>query len=316
LVDYPGRELAGEVRVLDIGFPAQVVDKIARSVFFIDAAMVNALIPERRGDSHKGSYGHLAVIGGRQGYEGASVLAARAASRGGSGLVTHYFSKGRVLKKPDEIIGGYFPAEIENLPADLDYVSLFGRHNALIIGPGLGLFPVASQLIEHIISLDKKVLIDADGLNNIAANPEVLKDKAAEIVVTPHIGEMARLTGLSNENVKVQKIKVALEFAKKYGVTVVLKDAVSVIATEEGTVFINNGGVSALSKGGSGDVLSGIIGSLMARGLSGRDAAIAGVWLHTECGRIAGEKLYSDCVNAGDLITMLPEAFKKLRNCH
>jgi NAD(P)H-hydrate epimerase len=316
LVDYPGKELAGKVRVLDIGFPLQAVEKIPHSVFFIDAAMVDALIPERKGYSHKGSYGHLAVIGGRQGYEGASLLAARAASRGGSGLITVYFSKGRGIIKPDEIIEGYFPAEIENLPEDLDYVNLFGRHNALIIGPGLGIFPAAAQLIKHIISLDKKVLIDADGLNNIAVNPEVLKDKVAEIVITPHIGEMARLTSLTKENVKAHKREVAQEFSKKYGVTVVLKDAVSVIATQEGKVFINNGGVSALSKGGSGDVLSGIIGSLMARGLSGKDAAIAGVWLHTECGRIAGERLYSDCVGAGDLILMLPEAFRKLRKYH
>ncbi len=316
LVDFPGKELAGEVRILDIGFPLQAVEKMADSLFFIDTAMVDALIPERRGDSHKGSYGHLGVIGGRLGYEGASLLAARAASRGGSGLVTVYFSKGRDIVKPDEIIAGYFPGEIENLPGDLDYIKLFGRHNALIIGPGLGIFPAASQIIKHIINLDKKVLIDADGLNNIAANPEILKNKVAEVVITPHIGEMARLTSLTNEDVKAHKKEVAQEFAKKYGVTVVLKDAVSMIATEEGKVFINNGGVSALSKGGSGDVLSGIIGSLMARGLSGKDAAIAGVWLHTECGRIAGEKLYSDCVGAGDLILMLPEAFKKLRKYH
>jgi NAD(P)H-hydrate epimerase len=316
LVDYPGKRLAGKVRVLDIGFPLQAVEKTALRASFIDRAMVDDLIPERRGDSHKGTYGHLAVIGGRQGYEGASLLAARAASRSGSGLITVYFSKGTGMVKPDEIIAGYFPAEIENLPENLDYNSLFGRHDTLIIGPGLGIFPAASRIIKHIISLDKKVLIDADGLNNIAANPAVLSDKVAEIVITPHIGEMARITSLTKEYVKAHKREVAQEFSKKYGVTVVLKDAVSVIATEEGKVFFNNGGVSALSKGGSGDVLSGIIGSLMARGLSGKDAAIAGVWLHTESGRIAGDRLYSDCVAAGDLILMLPDAFRKLRKFH
>ncbi len=313
LVDFPGKEAAGRVEVLDIGFPAAVVEQAARPATFIDAPLVNRLLPPRKPDSHKGTYGHLAVVGGRRGFEGASLLASRAALRSGSGLVTIFLPNGSTIQKPDEIIAGYFPTELEKIPDDIRIDDLFDRQNALAIGPGLGVSPQACMLVQKALELDKRVVIDADGLNCLAQNPDMIKKHRCDLVLTPHIGEMSRLSGLGRDQIKKNKVKVASEFAQNNSLTLVLKDAVTVVASAEGSLFLNDGGVSALSKGGSGDVLSGIIGSLMAAGLSVEHAAVTGVYLHTECGRAAQKLNSDDSVKAGDLIQMLPDVFSQLR---
>ena len=314
IVDFPGKEAAGRVDVLDIGFPAAAVEQAAHPATFVDSYLVNRLLPPRKPESHKGTYGHLAVVGGRRGFEGASFLASRAALRSGSGLVTIFLSKQSTVQKPDEVIAGYLPAGLEDIPDDIRLDKLFGSQNALVIGPGLGVSCQACMLVEKALQLEKRVVIDADGLNCLSQNLDMLKNHRCDLVVTPHIGEMSRLTGMSKEQIKSNKLSFARDFAVKNGLTLVLKDAVSIVATSEGNLFVNDGGVAALSKGGSGDVLSGIIGSLMARGLSGEDAAVTGVYLHTECGRAAQKLNSADSVKAGDLILMLPEVFSQLRS--
>ncbi|MFW6181394.1 MAG: NAD(P)H-hydrate dehydratase [Spirochaetota bacterium] len=313
LVDFPGKQVAGLVEVLDIGFPPQALDRVGGNCYLIDRELACSLVPPRRADAHKGTYGHLGVVGGAPGYEGAGMLAARAAARAGCGLVTLFLAGGRAVSKPDEIIRGVLPAEPSGLlrsGADLD--ALFGRQDTLVIGPGLGTFTGGPDLLGEVMRLGKKLLIDADGINNLAARPEVLRHAPPHTVLTPHIGEMARLTGKSAGEVKAGKGEVASRLSREYGVTVVLKDAVSVVASGE-ELYYNQGGVPALSKGGSGDVLSGIIASLMARGLGSRDASLAGVYLHTECGRTAGERGWEDSVQAGDLVEALPGAFRRMR---
>jgi NAD(P)H-hydrate epimerase len=313
LADFPGREIAGQVEVLDIGFPPAALDRAGGGWYLIDRELAAALVPPRRADAHKGTYGHLGVIGGKRGYEGAGMLAARAAARTGCGLVTLFLSGERDAGKPDEIIRGVLPAEPAGLlSAGANLHGLFDRQDTLVIGPGLGTFPGGPDLLREVMRLGKKLLIDADGINNLAARPEVLKHAPQHTVLTPHLGEMARLTGKSAGEVKAGKCELAARVAREYGVTVVLKDAVSVVASGE-ELFFNQGGVPALAKGGSGDVLSGVIASLMARGLGARDASLAGVYLHTESGRIAGERLWEDSVQAGDLIEALPAAFRRMR---
>ncbi len=313
LIDYPGKESAGRIEVLDIGFPRDAVQQAANPALFIDSELVNSLFPVRKQDSHKGTYGHLAVMGGRKGYEGASLLASRAALRTGSGLVTIFLSRESRIQKPDEVIAEYLQGELEDIPDDISVDELFKRQNALVVGPGLGVSQSACRLLEKVLQLERKVVIDADGLTCISNDPEVLKGHRCDLVMTPHIGEMTRLTGMKKEQVKSNKRSVARDFAMRYGLTLVLKDAVTVVATSSGDLFVNNGGIAALSKGGSGDVLSGIIGSLMARGLTGENAAVFGVYLHTECGRTAQKRGSSDSVQAGDLILMLPEVFSQLQ---
>ncbi len=314
LLDFPAKDYCGRIRIVDIGFPHDVVQSVASRAFFIDASLADCLVPRRKKDSYKGTYGHLGILAGKRGYTGASLLAARAASRCGCGLVT-VFSRDARLTKPDEIIGGYLPAAVEELGGIEDLASLFSFQNTLVVGPGMGTFKTAAGLMKRLLRLGKKMLIDADGLNNLAEDPGILKNVESEVVITPHIGEMSRLTGLKKEDVKKNKRKIALDFAVKHGVTVVLKDAVTFVSCPDGSLFVNDGGVSCLSKGGSGDVLAGIIGSLMARGLSAEGAAVAGVYLHTECGRIGCETGFEDCVRAPDLIEALPAAFKRMRSC-
>jgi NAD(P)H-hydrate epimerase len=314
LVDYPGKDFAGDVKVVDIGFPPASIERVAGESYFIDRSLANSFVPERRADSHKGIYGHLGVVGGTYGYEGASLLAARAAARSGCGLVTIFLSPESRVQKPDHVIAGYLPDRLESITEEVDLNVPFARCDTLLVGPGMGLSTGAFNLLRGVLKLGKKLLIDADGLNNLSKDKSILKDVKGEVVITPHIGEMSRLSGKSKEEIKRNKRDVAREFSRDFGVTVVLKDAVSVVATPDGKIFFNNGGVSSLSKGGSGDVLSGIIASLMARGLSGQDAAVAGVYLHTECGRIAEERKYEDCVHAGDLVEFLPEAFRRMRD--
>jgi NAD(P)H-hydrate epimerase len=239
-------------------------------------------------------------------------MAARAAARSGCGLVSVIFPEGTDFVKPDEIIARTLPEGGRGIGPGHDFGEFLSRYSAVVAGPGMGVRPEALALIGDLLSLGRKVLIDADGLNNLAKDLSLLGKAKAEVVLTPHIGEMSRLTGLGAKDVKARARSIAVDFATSRGVTVVLKDAVSIVASADGRVYINRGGVPALAKGGSGDVLSGIIGSLMARGLGSVDAAVLGVYLHTECGRIAGERLHPESVTAGDLIDAIPSAFREL----
>jgi hydroxyethylthiazole kinase-like uncharacterized protein yjeF len=312
LVEYPGKEFGGRVRVLDIGFPPGAVQRVNPSASFIDRELAAELLPERKGDSHTGSYGHCAVVGGKTGYSGAPLMAAKAALRSGCGLVSVLFPEGTRIAKPDEIIAHAFPLEEKGFPDGFDSGELFSRFSAVVVGPGMGVSDAGSAVVGNLLGLGKKILVDADGLTNLSKDLSVLEGARGEVVLTPHLGEMSRLCGKSKEEVKIKARAMARDFARSHGVTLVLKDAVTVVASREGALYLNDGGVPALAKGGSGDVLSGIIGSLMARGLSGIDAAVLGVYLHTECGRFAGRTLHPEAVRAGDLIELLPRAFRAL----
>ena len=310
LIEYPGKEHAGRVRVLDIGFPPDAVEKINPTAFFIDRATAGALLPRRKVDSHKGTYGHLAVVGGNTGCFGAALMAARSASRSGCGLVSVLFPEGTAFVKPDEIISVSYPVDEGGIGAGVGIHDFFSRYSAIVVGPGMGVSRPGRAIIGELLALGTNLLVDADGLTNLAQDLSILEGAKGHVVLTPHVGEMSRLCGRSKEEVKAQARTCAREFAAAHGVTVVLKDAVTVIASRDGKLFINDGGIPALAKGGSGDVLSGIIGSLMARGLAGIDAAVLGVYLHTECGRIASERLHQESVTAADLIDLLPAAFR------
>jgi NAD(P)H-hydrate epimerase len=282
------------------------------SATFIDRELAAQILPEREADSHKGSYGHCAVVGGTAGYSGAPIMAARAASRGGCGLVSVLFPTGTTFAKPDEVIAVAYPLGEKGFPDGFDAEGFFSRFTAVVAGPGMGVSEAGSAVIGKLLGLGKKIVVDADGLTNLSSNLSFLGGIRGDAVLTPHVGEMARLCGKSKEEIKSGARAEARDFARRHGVTLVLKDSVTVVASKDGALFMNDGGVPALAKGGSGDVLSGIIGSLMARGLNSLDAAVLGVYLHTECGRAAGRRLHPDAAKAGDLIELLPNAFRTL----
>jgi NAD(P)H-hydrate epimerase len=312
LVEFPGKEFGGRVRVLDIGFPPEALRRANPFANFIDRELAAQILPERKSDSHKGSYGHLAVVGGSSGYSGAPIMAAKAASRGGCGLVSVLFPPGASYTKPDEVIALAYPLGDKGFPEGFDGEGFFSRFSAVVVGPGMGISGAGAVIVGDLLRLGKRILVDADGLTNLSRDLSALDGAKGDVVLTPHVGEMSRLCGKSKEEIKLGARGAARDFARRHGVTLVLKDSVTLVASKEGALYINDGGVPALAKGGSGDVLSGIIGSLMARGLSGLDAAVLGVYLHTECGRLAERTLHPEAVKAGDLIELLPRAFRTL----
>ena len=239
----------------------------------LSSIKISQKIPKRAVDSHKGMNGSIAIIGGDKGMTGAALMAARAALLTGSGRTYLSF-----LDEQAPSVDMQHPEIMVRSPNELSQLK---QLDCVVIGPGLGLSKAASTLLEFWLAQETKLLIDADALNLIAEHEglaNALKKRQAETVITPHPGEASRL--LKHAIELDQRIESALALAKSLHVTCVLKGAKSVIAHHDGRHFINTTGNAGLASGGSGDVLSGIIGSLMAQGLNGLDAASAGVYIH------------------------------------
>lgn len=237
--------------------------------------MFQPALPPRQTDAHKGSFGSIAIIGGDAGMVGAVLLAARAALLSGAGRVY-----AAMLANDAPKVDLTQPEIMLRKVADLSQLK---QLNVVVIGPGLGQTKTAIELLEFWLAQTVPMLIDADALNLMAQHPHLAvlcKKRQAETVITPHAGEAARLLATTSEYVQKNRTECALKLAKSLHVTCVLKGAGSICAHADGTWFINTTGNPGLASGGTGDVLSGIIGSLMAQGLSALDAAKLGVYLH------------------------------------
>lgn len=237
--------------------------------------MFQPALPPRNRDAHKGSFGSVAIIGGDIGMVGATLLAARAAVHCGAGRVY-----AAMLCKDAPSVDMCQPEIMLRSPAALSQLS---QLSCVVIGPGLGQSDIAIELLEFWLSKDIPLLLDADALNLIASHlhlASIVVSRDAETVITPHPGEAARLLDTSSEHIQQNRTESALKLAKTLRVTCVLKGAGSVCAHYDGSWFINTSGNAGLASGGTGDVLSGIIGSLMAQGLSGLQAATLGVYVH------------------------------------
>jgi hydroxyethylthiazole kinase-like uncharacterized protein yjeF len=188
-----------------------------------------------------------------------------------------------------------------------------GTKSACVIGPGLSTHYETVQAVRNLIQrLTIPAVIDADGLNALAGFTDILKKVKAPVVLTPHPGEMGRLVGISSDDIQKDRITVASAFARKYNVTVVLKGAATVVATPHGWVFINSTGNPGMASGGTGDVLSGMIGGLLAQGYSASQAACLGVYLHGLAGDLAAQEKGETAMIAGDLIEKIPQALKEI----
>lgn len=305
-VSYPGAGLVGELVTVDIGIPEQVAGQASTNFLLIDAAEGRHLLPARSRDGHKGTFGHLLVVAGSTGKGGAAVMAAESGLRGGAGLVT--------LACPQSIqpILASQLTEVMTVPlADSegeigllsydDLLTLIVGKQALAIGPGLGLGEEARGLIRRLVQAsDLPMVIDADGLTALCGHMHILDRQVdQQIVLTPHPGEMARLTGLSVDEIQENRFVVARDFAVRHRVVLVLKGARTLTASPDGSVHINNSGHAGLASGGMGDVLTGLIGSLLAQGLAAMDAATLGVYLHG----VAADRLLTTFGDAGLLAT-------------
>ncbi len=325
LLMHPGAELAGKLEVVDIGFPEQVVDAQDIKVNWTSATQAVQWMPPRPLSSHKGNYGRVLVVAGSIGMTGAAALASEAALRAGAGLVT--LATPRHL---NPILEGLLP-EVMTLPLpETDAGSLAASATSAIlefaektksilaIGPGLSQHPETVSFVHQLIrenqerGLDLRMVIDADGLNALAQARETISLLDSEAVLTPHPGEMARLTNTAVSILEKDRIGTAQQFASKYGVTLVFKGAPTVTSDPNGNLWVNSTGNPGMATGGMGDVLTGIIAGLMAQGIPSESAAALGVYIHGLAGDIAAERLGMHGLTASDVLKAVPQAISSL----
>ena len=316
---FPGAGQIGRLVTADIGIPNELLDN-APGYDFLDAATVCPLLLRRDRQAHKGHFGHCLIIAGSTGKTGAAALSANSAVRSGSGLVTLAVpaSLNQILEvKTTEAMT--FP-----LPdSDLGYLGdsalpvirklLIGK-DTLAIGPGLGSHPATSSLVRALIeSADVPMVIDADGLNALAEDIGVLKRKrSSAVVLTPHPGEMARMLGVSVSELEDRRIPAAQEFARDFDVYLILKGARTIIAAPTGEIAINGSGNPGMATGGMGDVLTGIIASLLGQGYHAWDACRLGVFLHGYAADLVAKNKGEIGICATDVQEMLPYASNRL----
>jgi len=317
----PGCTRCGDVRIRDIGIPRNLVDGAAPRAFAVTSEDVS--LPRRRLDSHKGDYGRLLIIAGSVGYTGAPVLSARAASRMGAGLVYLGVPEpiyNTMAAKLDEEMPFPLPSDKQGrLSANAagEILRRASECDALLIGPGLGRSPEITELILSAIRILKKpIILDADGINAIADNVDVLDKAAFPVILTPHPGEFGRLTGASSpaEALAGDRLRAAREFAAQYGCILVLKGHRTITALSDGKAYINTTGGPAMAKGGVGDVLAGMIAALVVQKFPINGSAVAAVYLHGLAGDMCAAKLGEYSVTAGDIVIMLPAALKSTQN--
>lgn len=302
----PGASCCGTVLVKDIGITADAYEKDYPFAFTYEKEDLQRL-PERKMRSNKGSCGKVLLTGGAPDMAGAVLLAGKAAYRTGCGLVKVLSDEAnRVILQtglPEALYASWQREQV--LETSSAWADVLG------IGPGLGVSQKAEELMQKICSRWKgPLVIDADGLNLLAEHPDYIRESEAEIIVTPHPGEMARLTGKAVWEILDDLVGTAMEFAKEKGVICVLKDARTVV-TDGKQLYINQSGNHGMAVGGSGDVLTGIICGLLAQGMSGFPAACMGVYLHGLAGDGARARLGSRSMLAGDIVEGISDVLKE-----
>lgn len=283
-----------------------------------DRNIVKKAVFDRPDDANKGTLGSLLCICGSFGMAGAAIMAGKAALRCGLGLLKTALPKSIYPIAAGAIFESvFFPLEetpdgkisknnIEFLLCEAE------KSSAVLIGCGLSVCDDTKTLVNSFIDIyTKPLVLDADALNCVAENPDILKKAKAPIIITPHPGEMARLVKSTPKEVNQNRAEIAADFAKEYGVVTVLKGAGTIIASPDGRVMINRTGNSGMATGGSGDALAGMTGSLSAQGAKPFDAAAAAVYLHGLAGDIAAEKLGRISMLPTDLINEIPQAYKR-----
>ncbi|MBX9573131.1 MAG: NAD(P)H-hydrate dehydratase [Candidatus Obscuribacterales bacterium] len=329
LLCHPGNLIAGEIRLIDIGIPLpealpeEMIDALPQLEiprwWLATAFDVSTKLPERPVDSHKGTFGQILLVAGSVGMSGAAIMSARASLRSGAGMAILATAKTMVPSLPaEEIIyrpisettaGSISMDALKELEHDME------RAQVMVIGPGLS---SNEETINFIHELLKKVrvpcVVDADGLNAIAKNPKIMADTEGGFVFTPHPKELSRLMGKPTEEIQSDRIRSAQEAAKRFGATIVLKGANTIVATPDDDVFIIPTGNNGMATAGSGDVLTGTIAGLLAQGLNTTWAAVAGAYIHGASGDLAAAEFGEDGIVAGDILSYIPLTIKVLRD--
>ncbi len=319
LLSFPGATCVGNLIVGDIGIPLSLYDEV--NIELTGEEWVCAHLPKRPSDGHKGTFGTTVVLAGSRGFTGAAAMASEAVLRVGAGLSTLGIPLSlqdiMATKLTEVMTRGLPETEVLSLStAALEpALTLCDKAASVVLGCGLGTHASTCEFVQQFISAIKKpIVVDADGLNCLA-DAHILEGAHGDLVITPHPGEMARLLGISIADVQTDRIGTALAASSRFHCVTVLKGARTLIAEPSGRVYMNPTGNSGMATGGTGDVLSGTIGGLLAQGLSPLDAAVCGVYVHGRAGDIAASTVGMAGMIAGDVLRALPEALMELYGC-
>jgi NAD(P)H-hydrate epimerase len=315
IVLLPGAERAGTVRVVDIGFPDDLLDPEA---WLTEPEDVAAILPMRAAESHKRASGVLLIVAGSRGMTGAAKLMAHAAGRVGAGLVTVATPEGVLAQVQSGLSEATFLPLRETdegtvaLGALDPVLERLSGADALAIGPALTSHEETGSFVRELVRRSPAaVVVDADGLNAFAGRAADLAERRSDAVLTPHAGEFGRLSGVKPRDLDDDRLGHARSLAATTRAVTLLKGSRTVIAPPEGTVRINPTGSAVLATAGTGDVLTGMIGGLIARGVDALDAATAGAYLHGLAGLLAGADL-GEGMLAGDLVDRIPDALRRV----
>jgi NAD(P)H-hydrate epimerase len=318
---YPGKAYCGFLEIADIGFPPGLDDDI--HTYLITDHEAARILPRRAPDAHKGDFGKLFVLAGSTGLTGAAAMASMAAYRCGTGLVVLGCPKSlnpifetkltEVMTKPlpDVASKGHLAKRgMGEIRQQVEWA------DAVAMGPGIGTHHETAELVQRLCrDIEKPMVIDADGLNIMAKDLDCLKAHRRPLVISPHPGEFARLSGHTIDEIGEFPIELASQFAWDYDLCVVLKGAPSIVVRRSGNIYINYSGNEGMASGGSGDVLTGLIGGFLAQGVGYTDAAVLATFVHGLAGDIAAEVHGSRGMVASDILEFVPQALLEIEDC-
>lgn len=318
---YPGKEYRGELEIVHIGFPTRVLEEKGPQRYFIDQKWAKRTFKPRKGYTHKGQFGHLLILAGSRGKSGAGLLSALGALRGGVGLVT--LASTKTLQKiyssilPEILTAGLEENEFGEIAyKNLDHLfELSKRKTALVLGPGLGLGEEVKKLVWELLEkLDIPVVIDADALTIISENPERIKNYNYPKILTPHPGEAERLLKISKKEILRNPLEAAKALSELTGSFVFLKGPHGVIYSPDGRCGISSIDEPGLSQGGTGDVLTGLIGALVCQKYDPFEATAFGVFLHGMAAKKLAKEKGPFGYIASEIANKIPEILKELEN--
>ncbi|MBW1678744.1 MAG: NAD(P)H-hydrate dehydratase [Deltaproteobacteria bacterium] len=319
LVIHPGLDLVGSMEVVDISIPDYLVREENIQVELLESSDIIQLLKHRLANTHKGHYGHLLIVAGSAGKTGAAAMTSEAALRIGAGLITLGIpsSLNPIMEnKLTEVMTEPLPetsSQTLSIKSWGKVKELMEGKKAIAVGPGISTHPETIEVVSHIVrNSSVPLIIDADGINALSEKQDLLKEATSPLVLTPHIGEMARLLQSSVQRIQEDRVGVAKKFAQENGVCLVLKGARTIIAEPQGSVYINPTGNPGLASGGTGDVLTGMIAGLVAQGYSVSEASRLGVYLHGYIADSLTRKIAEMGMTATDLLAKIPLTLKEV----
>ncbi len=303
-------KFTGKWEVVDIGILPEAIEKNSSNLYYLEQKDVECILKQRSVFSHKGTFGHALIVAGSKGMAGSSVLAAKAAMRSGAGLVTVHGPEANRI-----IVQSAFPEAIFQPDVHTDFVSEVSNavdFESIAIGPGIGIHVITIEMLKTLLSsISKPCVLDADALNIISNDIEMLNLVPKNSIITPHPKEFERLFGESKTS--YERMIKAQEAALRYGIYIILKGAHTLIVTPEGKFFFNSTGNPGMATAGTGDVLSGILAGLLAQGYTPEETAKFGVYIHGKAGDLALENESPESLIAGDIIGKLGKVFQSFR---